>query len=494
MSLVLVFGLWACTAKTEVTLTSVDFKSFYLGSDLNPPENEQIKLTIQEGKLVETFVDKLNWVTVSPDKNALEPIGVLLYDTKGLRYELYQALDQLVIKVTETKKSAVYFTVTGDNNTLIQGQLKPLKKAIEAKKILLKSDLLSANADLWMSSSQTRFDLTTGQSDQLKTLLKFEEWNAIVTVPTDSTPDAEMLIGLTNGHILMFHDLGTSASVTLLQLIDGKTELSTYQITKSTYDAVKTQLKQWGIEAHPVVKPDLEKIIFTEVKFELTDVPTHVLKSVFFPITEAESNQAKTALGIPEWVRLFTNTAIQSVFMTLKDTEGYVYTIGYANNGYAVQITHPLEPLYIMSYLIPSTPVQISFAFMPLWEDARATQAMLDFVPTQLSIDSFSGDDWNYRDINLSTSQAKDLISLLKLSTWAVDPDPSKYAFGWLPKYILKDNKGNSFSIYSYYTQDIMAVVVRDASTPPDEWVWYFTSNSVFTELATYISDHYPAP
>lgn len=493
MSLLMVFGCWACSAKTEVNLTLVDFKSFYLGDNLNPPDNEQTHLTDLEEKLVETFVDMPNWVTVYPDKASLEPIGVLLYDSKGLRYELYQALDQFVIKVTKSKKSAVYFKVKGDNAALIQAQLKPLKWAIDTKAILLNSDLLSANADLTSSSDQSRFDLTTAQSDQLKTLLKFEDWNATVKIPFDSTPQAEMSIGVTNDMILMFHALDSSAEVTVLRLIDGKTKFSTYQIPKTTYDAVKAQLKQWGIEAHPLVKPDLEKVIFTEVKFELVDVPTHVLTSVFFPITEAESQQAKASLGISGWVRSAINPTLQMIYMTLKDAEGYVYTIGYVDNGYAVQITKPQDPLYILTYGIQSTPVQISFAFMPLWEDALATKAMVDFTPTLLRIVSFD-ESVPDRDINLTSNQAKALTSLLKLSTWAVDPEPYKYAFGWLPKYILKDNKGNSFSIYSYFTQDIMAVVVRDASTPADEWVWYFTSNSIFTDLSTYIQAHYPAP
>jgi len=487
-------GLWACSAKTEVTLTSVDSKSFYLGDNLNPPDNEQTHLTVLEGKLVETFVDKSNWVVVSPDKNTLEPIGVLLYDSKGLRYELYQALDQFVIKVTEAKKSAVYFKVKGDNAALIQAQLKPLKRAIDTKAILLNSDLLSANADLSSSSDQSRFDLTTAQSVQLKTLLKIENWNATVKIPFDSAPNAEMSIGVSNDMTLLFHALDTMAEVTVLRLIDGKTDLSTYQIPKSTYDDVKAQLTQWGIEAHPLIKPDLEKVIFTEVKFELVDVPTHVLTSAFFPITATESQQAKASLGISGWVRAYFNPAIQMIFMTLKDTEGYVYTIGYTDNGYAVQITQPQDPLYMMSYIIQSTPAQISFAFMPLWEDALATQAMVDFVPTQLSVVTTDGDDDIYPDINLSNSQAKALMSLLKLTTWAIDPEPFKYAFGWRPSYILKDNKGNSFSIYNYFTQGIMAVVVRDASTPSDEWLWYFTSNSYFTDLDTYIQAHYPAP
>lgn len=96
----------------------VSFKSFYLGSSLNPTESERSILNSQESDRVESILDKAHWVSVIPDKNSLEPVGFLLYDTVGLRYELFQVNDTFVIKVTDGKMVAIQVSILNCDNKL----------------------------------------------------------------------------------------------------------------------------------------------------------------------------------------------------------------------------------------------------------------------------------------------------------------------------------------------------------------------------------------
>ncbi|KAF0223274.1 MAG: hypothetical protein FD179_1784 [Erysipelotrichaceae bacterium] len=498
MSISMVFSLWACRSKTELTevnLSMVSFKSFYLGSSLNPTESERSILNSQESNQVESILDKAHWVSVIPDKNSLEPVGFLLYDTVGLRYELFQVNDTFVIKVTEGKSSPIYFESKGNITTLIKGWFRPFKDAILNIEFLTQSTPLKVDTNISLNSERTKFSLSASQAESLLSQLRIDTWFATILPVTNDSPEAVFSITLTeDGDILLFYPLETIAVVNYLQNIDGESQIFSYSMLLSTYRTVQTTLNQWRAEGDPIDNPQLLNLVFTQVRFPMLGVPDRILKPVYYPITKAESDQAKLSLNIDQWKLLSTNPTVSLETMRLQDEQGLIFTFGYTDSDYVVQITDPVDLAYGLTYSMPSNPISITMAFLTYWEAAQASLAMLDFVPVQLGINSMSGEEDSVRKVKLSVAEAKSLMDILKMETWRLDPDPDKYAFGWQASYFLDDGKGSSFKIYNFFTENMMAVVVRDPQTKDAEWVWYVTSNAVLKDFSGFVMEHYPKP
>lgn len=496
MSISMAFSFWACAAKTEVTLTTIRFESFYLGDSLNPSESERIPLSSIESNQVEAILDNAHWAPVYPDKYSLEPVGLLLYDVDRLRYEMFQVIDTFVIKVTEGKSSPIYFESAGNISTLIEGWFRPFKTGTQNKIVLSHAIPIKANTNVTLNSVRTEFNLTSAQAESLISMLRIDSWTVTDSQVTDDSPKPVISITLNeNGDKLMFYPLETTAVATYLQIIDGHSEMTFYSMLLSTYNTVQATLNQWRAEGDPIVNPRLSSLVFTQVKFPMQGVPERILKPVYYPITKAESDQAKLSLNIDQWKLLSTNPTISGETMSLQDDQGLIFTVGHSeNNGYVVQVSDPVDPTFLLSYKVPENPVEIMAAFLTYWEAAQATKAMMDFMPVELGINSMSGESGSIRTVTLSTLEAQTLLDLLKMETWHLDPYPDKYAFGWEPSYILDDGKGSSFRIYSFFTHDLMSVVVKDPQTKENEWIWYITSNTIFEEFATYIKAQYPMP
>ena len=350
MSIGMAFSLWACTSKTEVTLSSVSFESFYLGDSLNPSESERIPLSSKESNQVEAILDKAHWVSVNPNKNALEPVGFLMFDAVGRRYELFQVVDTFVIKVTEGKFTPIYFESKGNISTLIDGWFKPFRSAILNKEILSQSTPLKVDTNISLNSERTKFALTTTQAESLLSLMKIETWEAIVLPVTDDSPEAVFSITLTeDGDTLWFTPWETEAMVNHLQIVDGESQIFSYRMLLSDYRTVQTTLNLWRAEVDPIDNPQPSAFVFTQVRFPMPSVPERILKSVYYPISQAESDQARLALNIDQWNLQSTNPAISWVTMNLKDDKGMIFTFGYTESGFVVQITDPVDLSFILT-------------------------------------------------------------------------------------------------------------------------------------------------
>ncbi|KAF0223269.1 MAG: hypothetical protein FD179_1779 [Erysipelotrichaceae bacterium] len=489
LSLSLMLGLASCVSKVKVDLSLVTFASLYLGSSTEPSESELTGLNSGSSDLIKSIVDITHWQEVNPNKDTLQPVGVILIDNEKRRYEFFQSIDNIIIQVTQKGFAKMHYQVARSMIKLIEDALKPIDLSIKAKNNLLSTFFDKADSNLLLGSDFTRFDLNPEQAASLITALKTEDWVPLLPIEYPKEPAFGMEVVKNDEHEkLMFLIKDDQAMVAYANKINGVDTLMYYLIPLAIYNEVRLSLNLWRSLAY--------QTSFAEVKIEIFHISETVLKSEFFPITPEESSVIKPLLNLESWVKQSVSAVMDTPLMSFKAKTGYIVTIGHSNSVLIAQVIHPADSSYLVTYLIDIDLVKVGYALLPFWEEAKAPSWMYDSEPIVASVlshlDTSEGVGGVYDQYDLTVTESKQIQNLMNVDLWRIDPqDFNGLLVVWAYTYGFTDRDGHRFEIWDYESVTGICYRSNDESEAP---LWFIAPVSVIHDLRAYMKIHYPNP
>jgi hypothetical protein len=473
--LCLVISVSACTKPSTFQLDT-SFSSAISSTGNFTLPSDRIPLSQDDLKLILEGLNMSQWKKETQGSQT-QPVLFYLMGSSGAFYT-FSIQDQrtlISVDVDGNKKPDHYYSSTSNISSI-----SLLIESLDLSRLVLNDIKQSSSfkqafiGPFGSVTDFTRFDLSLAQSTELRTMLQFDKWTYIQSLPT--------MVPAINSKFTLFTSINDAANLLMFQTKDGVAYASlcsldtrviaSYVIPLSISDAILSRLREIADLIEPV--NDLLDNVFTQAYIGPTQYIYETdtfLPAYLFSLSAEQNTNLKAMLDIAKWVKTNNNEGYLDAEFVLFNESGDTFYFAYVNTGYVVTIDYHETPERIERYeVITDDFASINNAINSYFAPMAPNDVIAD--ASYVSASFYEGEvmDMTIPDITvaLTESQSNTIRDLINPSGWrqAFDIPPMGLALA----YVLVDNNGLEYS-FLYLNYDAMISIYDVESETVTWWI-----------------------